>query len=193
MITQCGPELGKPLHEATIKKGLRELNPGMHFDLGVALSQWHPYIERRQGVFYQGAHICSMDRGMIPEYKAWGVDEREVPAEWSEADQYKCSIRWSILSPEDPEYMDKWLLAQKGLSNEYQLRDDGRVMVLVPYKLIKTRGKVWRLGWRHTFAAILHRNIRGITHESIGAKFGIDAMKFPQGAPEEVHAALFEE
>ena len=193
MITQTGPDLGKPLHESTIKAGLRELNPGMHFDLAAAIDQWHPYIHTRQGVYYQGRHICSMDRGMIPEFKAWGVDEREVPCQWADADMADASIRWQIVPTSDPEYMDKWLLASKGLTNQYMVRDDGRLMLLTPYKLVTVRGKVWRLGWRHTFAAILFRQIPGITHASLGAKFGIDAMAFPNGAPEEIHAALFEE
>jgi len=193
VITQVGPELGKPLHESVIKKGLVELNPGMHFDLGAATGQWHPYIERRQGVFFQGAHICSMDRGMIPEFKAWGVSQRVVPAQWAEADQPNVSIRWSIVPTSTPDYVDLCLLAQSGRSNEYKIRDDGSLMVLEPVKTIDGRGKVWRLGWRHTFAAILFRNIPGITHASLGAKFGIDALAFPKGAPEEVHAALFEE
>jgi len=193
VITQVGPELGKPLHESTIKAGLRELNPGMHFDLGAAIGQWHPYIGKRQGVFYQGAHICSMDRGMIPEFKAWGVEERTVPAQWAEADQDNASIRWAIVPTSDPEYIDKWTAAQAGQTNEYAVRDDGSLMFLTPWKTITARGRVWGLGWRHTFAAILFRNIPKITHASLGAKFGIDAMAFPQGAPEEIHAALFEE
>ena len=165
----------------------------MHFDLGAALGQWHPYIERRQGVFFQGSHICSMDRGMIPEFKAWGTQERVVPAQWAEADQSNVSIRWQIVPTSDPEYPDKWAMAKAGLANEYSVRDDGRLMFLTPFKTIQGRGKVWRLGWRHTFAAILFRQISGITHASLGAKFGIDAMAFPQGAPEDIHAALFEE
>jgi hypothetical protein len=63
------------LNEADIKKGLQEINPDIHFDMGGNLNLYHPSIERWQGVFHNGRHICSMDRGVIPEYDCWGMNK----------------------------------------------------------------------------------------------------------------------
>jgi hypothetical protein len=70
-------DLGQQIHEATLKKGLRELNPWLHFDMGAALNIHHPRIGEWQGVFYKGKNVSSMDRGSLPEYNVYAV--KKVP------------------------------------------------------------------------------------------------------------------
>jgi len=57
----------------------------------------------------------------------------------------------------------------------------------------KVRGRVIMLGWRHTFERLINANIPGITRDSLMVKFGVDLLKFPCGAPEEIRAELMEE
>ena len=78
-------ELGKSMREADIKKGLRELNPGIHFDMGGKLNLPHPKQNIIQGVFYNGRHMCSMDReaggAPIPEFRIWSLKKGWDPKE----------------------------------------------------------------------------------------------------------------
>ncbi len=79
--------LGQQISEVTLKKGLRELNPGFHFDMATKLGFWHPRQAAWQGVYYQGQHVCSMDRNddqmMVPEMsinqteKFWDIEKKE--------------------------------------------------------------------------------------------------------------------
>lgn len=193
LATQTGIALGHPIHESTIKAGLRELNPGLHFDLAAATGQLHPFIHQRQGVYFQGQHLCSMDRGMIPEVKQFGVRSMRVPAEWWEADKDDVSIEWVTIRPEMPGYRDLRELADKQLDCNYALRDDGSLMKMQPMKTIKARGRCITLGWRHTFEGILRHGLSGVNRMTLGAKFGVDMLKYPVGPPEEVAAALLEE
>lgn len=68
-------ELGRTLSEVDIKRGLQELNSGIHFDMGGKLNLPHPNQNIWQGIFYNGRHMCSMDRdaggAMIPEFRVW--------------------------------------------------------------------------------------------------------------------------
>jgi hypothetical protein len=69
----------------------------------------------------------------------------------------------------------------------------GRLYRLVCRAYRKVRGRVVQLGWRHTFERIINANVPGATREAIGAKFKVDMLKFPVGAPDELIAALVEE
>jgi len=64
---------GNCIDEVVFKNGLKELNPDLHFDLGGAHDIWHPGISERQGVFLNGRHICSMDRGSLPEFSIYDM------------------------------------------------------------------------------------------------------------------------
>lgn len=64
---------GESMDETKLKNGLRTLNPDIHFDMGACLGKYHPHIDRWQGIFLYGKHICSMDRGAIPEYNVWAL------------------------------------------------------------------------------------------------------------------------
>ena len=74
---ELGNSLGQSIDEVTLKKGLMELNPGIHFDVGGNLDLIHPMRDIRQGVWYNGRHMAPMDRGMIPEFKVWACREQK--------------------------------------------------------------------------------------------------------------------
>jgi hypothetical protein len=184
---------GKSLHEGTIKKGLRELNSEIHFDMGTALNQWHPMQSTRQGVFYKGHHICSMDREMVPEYKVWTVDENVVPCSLGEADQENVSVTYKVLDENTEGYDDLYALARMRKDDSLQIRRDGELVRLSAYRKTKTRGRCIRVGWRHTFEAMLQRDIPGVTRTSLATKFGVDMLRYPVGDAPDVVAALMEE
>ncbi len=84
-------------------------------------------------------------------------------------------------------------MALKGKTPKYVVRPDG---VLCEYKPVAVRtvpSRVVLVGWRHTFEKLIRADIPKITRESLAAKFGVDMLKYPQGAPEDVIAALMEE
>lgn len=198
MIVQQGIDLGTPLHETVVKRGLVELNPDIHFDLAACIGQIHPMINQRQGVYVYGQHICSMDRStpelpMIPEYKVWTETRHRVVAQWADANKPGASMRLRIIHPGEYEYRDKREIARKGIDPSLSLRDDGAVVEYTPYIEVRGRGRVFRLGWRHTFEALLRRQVRGVTRTSLAARFGVDMLKYPVGPPDEVAAALLEE
>jgi hypothetical protein len=70
------PEFGTAFHESVIKKALQELNPGFHFDMGAALNLYHPRIHEWQGVFVDGRHVSSLQRGVCPEFSVYRVREK---------------------------------------------------------------------------------------------------------------------
>ena len=55
--------------ERDLEKGLRELNPGIHFDPGGRHGIPHPMQNIRQGVYYNGKNVIAIERGMVPEYE----------------------------------------------------------------------------------------------------------------------------
>jgi hypothetical protein len=75
---QVLPNFGHSLQDTELKKVLQELNPGIHFDMGANLNLYHPKIEQWQGIFFNGTHASSMQRGTIPEFNIYRqVDERQ--------------------------------------------------------------------------------------------------------------------
>jgi hypothetical protein len=66
--------IGQPIDEHTFKAGLQAIAPGFHFDMGAALNLYHPRMAEWQGVFYNGEHITSMARGVLPEFNIYGVN-----------------------------------------------------------------------------------------------------------------------
>lgn len=187
-------DFGKQLNEVDIKRGLQELNADIHFDMGTNFNQWHPYQSTRQGVFYKGTHVCSMDRGLIPEYKVWDVQEAPVEASFSEADREDVHVAYRVIEREHPGYADLYLMAQRKTTDMLQIREeDGALMYVKCMKMGKTRGRCMRVGWRHVFENLVLRNIPGITRQSLGEKFHVDMYRYPVGTPDVVRAQLMEE
>lgn len=192
-ITQAGPVYGQVLDSFVIETGLRELCPDLHFDLGGKHNQLHPFINQRQGVYYKGNHVCSMDRGMVPEFKLWTVKWAKVPVGWEDADKDDVSIQYRVVHPWEPEFMELYEKASKGNLPEYQLLDDGRLIHAHCVADRKVCDRVALVGWRHTFERLLHHQVPGITRESLAKKFGVDMWKYPVGGPTDLAAALLEE
>ena len=69
---------GTMMSEQKLKDGLRSLNPDVHFDLGAAHNLWHPRIAEWQGIYVNGRHLGTMDRGLIPE---WTISVRDSDGE----------------------------------------------------------------------------------------------------------------
>jgi hypothetical protein len=193
VITQSGPDFGRTLDSVTVIEGLLDLCPGLHFDLAACIGQIHPYINDRQGVYYQGRHICSMDRGTIPEYKIWNVRTVVAEVPWHDADKDGVSIRFDRIWPWEDGFDDLWERASRGGDPALSITAGGRLLRLRCLKAIKAPGTVLRVGWRHTFERILQFGVPGVTRQSLSAKFGVDMLKYPVGPPDEVLAALTQE
>jgi hypothetical protein len=90
-------DLGFGISEHAIKKGLKELNSNIHFDMGGKLNLLHPNMAIWQGVFYNGAHLTSMDRDTnmpIPEYKTWTTKRIYKDHEWITVRDRLVRIGW---------------------------------------------------------------------------------------------------
>ena len=184
--------MGKIIDAAVIQQGLRELCPDMHFDAATKKGEWHPHQNTRQGVFWHGQHICSMDRGLVPEFKQWSVVNRMTEVGWEEADKEDVSIQTRVIPTTEPEYLDAAIkiMAQ---ATGYEMRPDGAIIKYTPVAMRKLQGRVIFVGWRHTFERIINRDLPGLTRSAIATKFSVDMLKYPVGAPHELHAALLEE
>ena len=186
------PEYGKSFDTTYLQTGLRYLNSGLHFDMGAALNLWHPRMKNFQGVFYDGTHICTMDRGVSPEFKLWSVvtGAVEIPPE-KVSTTPGAWVSWEVVDPSHPEYkvgLEKALKFDDGYALE-----DGKLKKYKGFALGKRRGPVVKVGWRHTFEAILQRNLANVTRSSLAYMFDVDMLKFPMGSPQEVAEALLEE
>lgn len=182
---------GRSFDSAALEQGLRELCPGLHFDMGARLGLPHPLIQDRQGVFYDGRHICSMDRGIVPEKKQWTVVRARVPGTLADIDDEDASIRFHVVSPEAEGYADLVDEVRRGKNETMTLRADGH---LVRWEIIVTRktlGRVVRVGWRHTFERLIQANLPGITRKTLEMRFQVDLSTVPiwTGDPDAVAAS----
>jgi hypothetical protein len=188
-----GADFGQSLDSETIKKGLKELCSDLHFDMGTNLNHWHPMQDTRQGVFHNGRHICSMDRGMCPEFKVWDVETRVVPVPLSEAGREDVRVQYAVVPVNTPGYEELHVAASKGQHENMQVREDGSLIRLRALRAQKARGRVIRVGWRHTFERLILGQVPGVTREALAAKFNVDMWKFPVGGPDETYAQVMEE
>jgi hypothetical protein len=175
-------DFGQSLSAAAVESGLRELNAEIHFD-----------IDTRQGVYYRELHICSMDRGIVPEFKVWETKKRIVEIPWSEADREDASITYEVVSPTEPDYQDNFEIGLSGSDPRYSVRDG---LVLLRHKCLgyeMASKRCLRVGWRHTFERLLAAGVPGVTRQALSEKFSVDMNKMPQGTHEELVAALVEE
>ena len=186
MALTGAPDFGKVIQESTIKTGLRELQPGIHFDMGTNLGQWLPKQDKRQGIFYDGKHICSMDRGPVSEFTVWeqvpGIVEIDMVDAESDDD---ANVFFMEILPNDPGYETAKIKAIREDDN-YKIDENGKVFRYQALKMGKVKGECLRIGWRHTFERLIAAKIPGVTRQSIAAKFGVDMNKFPVGPPEEL-------
>lgn len=182
---------GRSFDSATLEQGLRELCPALHFDMGSKLGLPHPFIQDRQGVFYDGRHICSMDRGIVPEKKQWTVVTVWSPGLISEADEETASVRFHVIPPDEPGYADLYDEVRRGRHTNFVIRPDGALVRLEVWVQRKVPGRVVRVGWRHTFERLISARIPGITRKSLEMKFQVDLSTVPiwTGDPDAVAAS----
>lgn len=155
--------MGQTIDEALIRSALIEMNGDFHFDLGAAHGIWHPQIDNRQGVFHKGAHICSMDRGMVPEVPIWTMKRERVRVPAHEVgvhdDFPSFEVQWADGKPQQT----------------------GFAFVTRP-----ERDQIIFVGWRHTFRQIIRARVPGVTQQKIELKFGIDLGPKPGIQDEEI-------
>lgn len=192
--------LGHAIDSATMEKGLRELCPGIHFDMPNKISEAHFVLNapdreainlKRQGIYYNGRYICAMDRPISPEYKVWTEEEgvREISAADVDKHDFVHTVYFEILKT-DPLYHEALYRAEIKDDN-YTKDEHGRVFKWQHLIFDKVRGEIEMVGWRHTFENLIAAKLPGITRDSLAAKFGVDLSKSPEG-PDAV-AALTEE
>lgn len=169
-------DFGSKLEAAVIERGLRELNPDITFDVATNQGGKHPWQERCQGVFFRGKHVCSMDRGIVPEIMVWASFKRLVEIPWYAADREDASITYEEIMPFEEGYRDIYEKALKGNDPSLMVRKtDGKLLRLRAQGYETVGRRCMRVGWRHTFAKLLAANIPGVTHQSLADKFGIDS------------------
>jgi hypothetical protein len=201
--------LGLALDSQTIQTGLRELNKDLAFDVAVNRpGDWESVLRAPPGalnaiqksrlpVMYANKYIVALDRGMVPEFKQFGVVEQVVEIPWSDADSESESLMAGIaymqVAPHEVGYLDLMVEAMSGKRLDLTVLPGGIICRRVCRGLVKVRGRVLRVGWRHTFERLVYEDIPGISRKSLGDKFKVDMLKYPMGTPDELISALVEE
>lgn len=183
--------LGQTLQEMAVKRGLLELNPDIHFDLGNQKNIWHPYMRDRQGVFYRGRFCGAMDRHTLPELPIWSLtkDLVEVPESDVKPDEMaiyntfrvqlqclKCKNVWEqdhrpIGAVVCPKLCGN--IAQTPQNEQFVCNSIPTGTAWVWRQL---RDRIMLVGWRHTFYQLLRSGVPGITKQRLELKFQIDLM-----------------
>lgn len=191
--------MGQTLQESTVKRGLLQMQPELHFDMGSCLNIWHPYRETRQNVFYRGKSIGAMDRGTLPENPIWSVRKSIVEVPWSEV-RYgevalsvtqnvigrcqKCKHTWEI--PHRP----FGIIACPSLCGNMADSTDATCWEWADrptgtcYVRRSERDRIILVGWRHTFWRILGFGVPGITRSGLESEFRINLEEKPLEEPE---------
>lgn len=202
-LVVTGPQshLGKTISSIAIESGLRELCPDIHFDMPNNLSgasfvvgsvpDFEVINSNRQGVYWNGNYVCGMDRGVVTEFKLWeeadGVEEIP-PGDESKFDDGCCT--YIEILPTDSFYNQALLKAEKNDDN-FTLGECGQVYKWAYFRFTKVRGRIIRLGWRHTFENLIRARLPGVTRGGIEHKFSVD-MSFKPVGPD-AGAAISEE
>jgi len=146
--------LGQAFDEITLKAAMIRLNSQVHFDLGGNLNIWHPYQDGKQGIFFRGRHVCSMDRGIIPQAPIWSTKTEGMRAQAKD-------MTWAELT--DPMTMQ-----------EVEYLADGNSR-LTDWYFVKRRVKdrlLW-IGWQASLRKVCNKDIPGITAHTLGTELGI--------------------
>ena len=168
-------EMGRMIQESTLKRALKTLHPGFHFDVGGNLDMDHPYIGQRQGVYFNGRHICSMDRGSIPEAKVWMCFPGLVDIEWGDIDDYDdAQIIYVEIQRSDPEFEDAWRMFESK-KDGYHVDLNGKLFHYRACRMGHAPNYVEYVGWSHTLYRILNHNIPGVTKRALCQLLGLNA------------------
>ncbi len=146
--------MGTVLNEIQIQAALIRLNPGFHFDWATKFNMWHPYQNGKQGVYFNGKHLCSMDRGQIPQAPIWSTKTEG------------CRVPASDLSY--AEAVDPMK------SEEVEFKSDGREVPTGYYFVIRqVKDRLLWIGWQALLRKVVLRNIEGVTAETLGKELGV--------------------
>lgn len=166
-------DMGRYIQDTTIKQALLSCNPGFHFDVGGNLDIDHPMIGTRQGVWFNGNHICSMDRGNVPEAKVWQARPGLEEIDWVDIDKFDdAQVCYAEILPTDPIY-EEAVLAFEAKRDGYRLDLQGR---LFHYRALRRGWEpefILYVGWQHTLYRVLNRRIPGVTAETVCKALGI--------------------
>lgn len=160
-------DFGRFMSETKLKEALVALNPGFHFDIGGNLEMPHPMMEKRQGVWFHGNHICSMDRGNIPEYKVWMLAPGIEDVSWVDVEKYDdVQIAYMEILPTDEEYEAAWL-AFESKRDGYHLDLNGKLFHYRACRPSLTPSYIEYVGWRHVLYRILNKGIPNVTKDTL--------------------------
>ena len=146
------------LDSALVRTRLESRVPGLHFDLGGRQGVWHPDQEKVQAVRYYYRHICSCDRGEMPQWPEWTLAEGLASVPLDEA-----------LKHEEMPILDIDPLEETGL-----LSDASRLYE--HQKALVWRSQVddiKRIGWAELFYRLLKANLPNLTPEWFAVTFRV--------------------
>jgi hypothetical protein len=195
MSGMTAANLGRSLDAADVQRGLRELNPDIHFDLPNNLASASYLIDTpdrekldklRCGIYYHGLYVTVMDRPICPEFKVWELEDglEEIPV--SMADKYDDVVTTYLeILPSDPIYHACLLKAQQK-HDKFTIDKNGRVFAWSYTIPVKQRGRILNVGWRHTFENLIAAQIPGITRKALEKRFNVDLTLVPVGPDAEL-------
>jgi hypothetical protein len=157
--------LGTTLNELSIKKALWDLNPEFNFDWGGRLNLWHPYQNGKQSVHFRSKHICTMDRGTIPQAPIWSTKR-------SMERVHQSDLSYSELT-------DPWTAEETAYHVDGTESKTGYHFV---WREVKDR--LLFIGWQATLRKIINQNIPGVTAASLGRKLGVTIDLAKEGVKE---------
>jgi hypothetical protein len=152
--------MGRTINEICLKGALRRLNPDMNFDWGGNLNLWHPWQEGKQGVYFKSKHLCSMDRGQIPQAPIWSTKKEVCRIEYADS---------TIAERSDPFFAEEV---------EYRL-DGTEVPTGWVFVNREVKDRLLWVGWQATLRKIINHDIPGITALTLSKELGVtvDVMK----------------
>jgi hypothetical protein len=181
--------MGTTMQEGSVKAGLLALNSDLHFDMGVCLGLWHPFMDSRQNVFYRGNSVGAMDRGTLPEVPVWSTRKELVEVPWYDVRPgelalhtttgvrgqcLKCNCTWDL--PQRPIGWSGCFAAcgNVGYASDLKLFHYENVFTGKAQVFRSVRDRVLLVGWRHTFDKLIRATIPYITKAALEQKFGVN-------------------
>ncbi len=150
---------GRKLSASFVASQLLLRCSGLSIDpAGRRLNCWTPRQSEFQGVFHYHKHICSMDRGNIPEMPVWDCKNSPKQVTFSRAMRADVPV---MSIEKDPD------------GNEV-----GDPMCWVWQKLPE---KIHKGGWRETFSRLLDARLPGIDQPWLEKTFGVSLSGYKRG------------
>lgn len=161
--------LGTTLNEFQIQSALRRLNPDMNFDWSSRLNLVQIKKHRLQGIWWKNKHICSMDRGQIPQAPIWSTKREFMRVKYEDA---TTSERIDPMYSEEVEYLVDG--TQKPTGYVYVNRE--------------VKDDLLFIGWQATLRKVLNHNIPGVTRAALERELGVTIDPLKEVEAQEVAA-----